>query len=149
MATLPNCRFEHFGINVIDIEAMQRFYCDLFGFIVNDRGVRFNGQRVVFLTKSASHHHELVLIEGRPQVRSYSLVGPCNDGICRIAVKRLASSRGGSAGMWRLQTGDRMTISSPSTSFMASTHAITCLRPRSVSRPRSRLPWRTFGWGVP
>lgn len=64
-----------------------------------------------------SHIDVVVLIEGRPQVRSYSLVGPCNDGICRIAVKRLASSRGGSAGMWRLQTGDRMTISSPSNSF--------------------------------
>jgi ferredoxin-NADP reductase len=64
-----------------------------------------------------SHIDLVVLIDGRPQVRSYSLVGSCSDGLYRIAVKRLASSRGGSTGMWRLQVGDRLTISAPSNSF--------------------------------
>src|SRR3954467_12719858 len=33
-------------------------------------------------------------IHGRPDVRSYSIVGPCRDGIYRIAVKLLPDSRG-------------------------------------------------------
>ncbi|WOH70206.1 PDR/VanB family oxidoreductase [Bradyrhizobium sp. BWA-3-5] len=64
-----------------------------------------------------SHIDVVVLIDGRPQLRSYSLVGPCPDGLYRIAVKRLASSRGGSIGMWRLKAGERLTISAPSNSF--------------------------------
>jgi ferredoxin-NADP reductase len=64
-----------------------------------------------------SHIDVVVPIDGRPQVRSYSLVGACADGRYRIAVKQLASSRGGSAGMWRLEPGERLTISAPSNSF--------------------------------
>ena len=64
-----------------------------------------------------SHIDVIVSNEGRSLVRSYSLVGPCMDGRYRIAVKRLASSRGGSAGMWRLKPGERLTISAPGNSF--------------------------------
>lgn len=65
MALLPPSTFSHFGINVIDIERMECFYVDVFGFVPSDRGVRVNGQRVVFLTLSASDHHQLVLLDGR------------------------------------------------------------------------------------
>src|SRR5215469_1181805 len=64
-----------------------------------------------------SHIDVVVLIDGRPQVRSYSLVGACSEGLYRIAVKRLPGSRGGSMGMWRLQPGQRLTISAPSNGF--------------------------------
>src|SRR5215469_17713567 len=64
-----------------------------------------------------SHIDVVVLIDGRPQVRSYSLVGASADGCYRIAVKRLPDSRGGSVGMWRLQVGQRLTISLPSNNF--------------------------------
>ncbi|MGY8662352.1 PDR/VanB family oxidoreductase [Bradyrhizobium sp. UFLA05-109] len=64
-----------------------------------------------------SHIDIVVPIDGRPQLRSYSLVGPCADGLYRIAVKRLAASRGGSVGMWRLKAGERLTISEPQNGF--------------------------------
>ncbi|GLR89656.1 PDR/VanB family oxidoreductase [Bradyrhizobium iriomotense] len=64
-----------------------------------------------------SHIDVLVPTDGRPQLRSYSLLGPCADGLYRIAVKRLASSRGGSVGMWRLKVGERLTIFEPGNSF--------------------------------
>jgi ferredoxin-NADP reductase len=71
-----------------------------------------------FATAAPGSHIDVVVpSDGRPLVRSYSLVGPCTDGRYRIAVKRLASSRGGSAGMWRLAPGERLTISLPSNSF--------------------------------
>lgn len=64
-----------------------------------------------------SHIDVIVPNDGKALVRSYSLVGPCTDGRYRIAVKRLASSRGGSAGMWRIKPGERLTISAPGNSF--------------------------------
>jgi ferredoxin-NADP reductase len=64
-----------------------------------------------------SHIDVVIAIDGQPERRSYSLVGPCADGCYRIAVKQLPNSRGGSAGMWRLQPGQRLTISRPGNSF--------------------------------
>lgn len=72
MAQLPESKFEHFGINVIDIDRMEQFYCSTFGYFASDRGTRFNGTRIVFLTKSATDHHQLVLIDGRPPENEYN-----------------------------------------------------------------------------
>ncbi|HST95621.1 MAG TPA: PDR/VanB family oxidoreductase [Microvirga sp.] len=64
-----------------------------------------------------SHINVVVHINGRPDVRSYSAVGPCTDGIYRIAVKLLSDSRGGSAYMWSLAPGAQLTISTPGNHF--------------------------------
>jgi len=64
-----------------------------------------------------SHVNVGVLIDGRPETRSYSLVGePGPDGY-RIAVRRAPDSRGGSHYMWSLQPGARIEISSPASLF--------------------------------
>lgn len=64
-----------------------------------------------------SHFNVKVEIDGKPDVRTYSAIGPCTDGIYRIAVKRLGETRGGSAYMWTLEPGARLTISTPSNHF--------------------------------
>lgn len=64
-----------------------------------------------------SHLQLEVLAGGRPQVRSYSLVGPSDDEAYRIAVKRLDDGRGGSRAMWQLAPGDRLRISEPQNHF--------------------------------
>lgn len=64
-----------------------------------------------------SHINVSVQIGSRPDVRSYSIVGPCQDGVYRIAVKLLPHSRGGSAYMWSLAPGARLTISTPGNHF--------------------------------
>jgi vanillate O-demethylase ferredoxin subunit len=64
-----------------------------------------------------SHINVGVLIGDRPDVRSYSIVGSCADGVYRIAVKRLKESRGGSAYMWTLAAGARMSVSAPANHF--------------------------------
>ncbi len=66
---------------------------------------------------SGSHIDFSVMIGGRPDVRSYSVVGPCADGVYRIAVKLLKPSRGGSAYMWNLAPGTRIAHSAPSNRF--------------------------------
>src|SRR5271163_1481841 len=64
-----------------------------------------------------SHIDVSVTIRERPDVRSYSIVGPCADGVYRIAVKLLKNTRGGSAYMWGLEPGARLRLSLPSNHF--------------------------------
>ena len=64
-----------------------------------------------------SHINVSVMVRGRPDVRSYSVVGPCADGVYRIAVKLLANTRGGSAYMWSLRPGGRIGLSAPANHF--------------------------------
>jgi vanillate O-demethylase ferredoxin subunit len=64
-----------------------------------------------------SHINVTVHIGGRPDVRSYSIVGACTDGVYRIAVKLLPDTRGGSAYMWSLMPDHRLTISQPGNHF--------------------------------
>jgi|SRR5271166_27570 len=64
-----------------------------------------------------SHIDFSVMIGERPDVRSYSVVGPCADGVYRIAVKLLEATRGGSAYMWSLAPGARIAHSAPANHF--------------------------------
>ncbi len=58
-----------------------------------------------------------VMIGDAPQTRSYSLVGMPGGDCYKIAVKRVAPSRGGSAYMWRLAPGDRLRATEPKSAF--------------------------------
>jgi len=64
-----------------------------------------------------SHLQVQVLVNGKPQMRSYSLVGQPEDLTYRIAVKCLPGGRGGSLAMWRLNVGDRLRITPPQNHF--------------------------------
>ncbi|MGP9809977.1 PDR/VanB family oxidoreductase [Rhodopseudomonas sp. NSM] len=64
-----------------------------------------------------SHINVSLLINGRPERRSYSLI-PCGaDGMLRIAVRLTDDSRGGSRTMWTLQAGHRLEITNPTSLF--------------------------------
>ena len=61
---------------------------------------------------------QVVHADARLDERRYSLVGlPAADGHWRIAVKRAAPSRGGSAFMWRLAVGDTVKVLPPDNHF--------------------------------
>lgn len=64
----------HFGINVTDIDKMVDFYTRFLGFIVSDRGTTTNGGQIVFMTRDASEHHQLVMATGRPADLSYNVI---------------------------------------------------------------------------
>lgn len=71
-----------------------------------------------FAVPSPGSHLRFALeIAGRPDRRSYSVVGPCEDGVWRIAVKRLPESRGGSDHMWSLDVGAPLLVSGPHNHF--------------------------------
>jgi dimethylamine monooxygenase subunit B len=60
-----------------------------------------------------SHINVAVIAGGRPDTRSYSLVGAPRPEAYKIAVHRAVQSRGGSAYMWSLKPGARLEISDP------------------------------------
>ena len=64
-----------------------------------------------------SHVNVGVLIDGRPETRSYSLVGEFSADGYRIAVRRAPDSRGGSRYMWSLKPGARIEVSTPASLF--------------------------------
>ncbi len=64
MSQPPRLSFSHFGIFVNDLEKMRAFYCRVLGFIETDRGVA-RGRPIVFLSRDANEHHQIVLVEGR------------------------------------------------------------------------------------
>ena len=69
-----------------------------------------------------SHIAISVPLGGKLEIRHYSLTGFRADGCYRIAVKRAPESRGGSAYMWSLAPGARLTISEPQTQFEIDWH---------------------------
>jgi len=64
-----------------------------------------------------SHVKVGVSIDGRPDVRSYSLVGEASSDGYRIAVRLAEDSRGGSHYMWSLAEGARLSITTPVSLF--------------------------------
>jgi ferredoxin-NADP reductase len=64
-----------------------------------------------------SHLNVRIEVDGREETRSYSLVGPPDPEVYRIAVKRMQPSRGGSSYLWRLETGSELAIGEPNNHF--------------------------------
>ena len=68
-----------------------------------------------------SHLNVQVLVDGRPETRSYSLVGLPHEAaaadVYRIAVKRAQPGRGGSRHMWSLQIGAELRVGEPNNHF--------------------------------
>lgn len=63
----------HMGLYVRDLPAMTRFYTEVLGLSVADRGPgRVPGTEMVFLTADPECHHQVVLVSGRPETDGYN-----------------------------------------------------------------------------
>ena len=65
-ATAPRMKFSHLGLVVKDIEMMQDFYTRVLGFELTDKGVSGQGATMVFMTLDPDEHHQVFLVDGRP-----------------------------------------------------------------------------------
>jgi catechol 2,3-dioxygenase-like lactoylglutathione lyase family enzyme len=72
MALPPLAQVTHIGLYVTDLERMTAFYAGLFGLVQTDSSDNYHGARIVFLSRSADEHHQIVLITGRPEQRGFS-----------------------------------------------------------------------------
>jgi vanillate O-demethylase ferredoxin subunit len=82
------------------------------------REITFDADNGALPFSVGSHIDFRVMLDGREDIRSYSLVGEPNaDRRYRVAVRAMPDSRGGSRFMWTLQPGDRIEASAPSNNF--------------------------------
>ncbi|RQR74794.1 VOC family protein [Burkholderia sp. Bp9015] len=69
--------FSHVGLYVLDPGRMERFYHDVLGFTVTDRG-RLPGADgwvdLVFLSRDPDEHHQVVLATGRPNGEHFNVI---------------------------------------------------------------------------
>ena len=94
-------KFSHFGVFVHDLAAMERFYVDLLGFTVTDRGeLARNGQvrSVVFLSRDPDEHHQIVLATGRPASLPFNPINQISMRVHALAGLRAAFERFVAAG---------------------------------------------------
>jgi catechol 2,3-dioxygenase-like lactoylglutathione lyase family enzyme len=72
-AATPRLAFSHVGLWVSDLARMERFYRDLLGYTVTDRG-DLGATQLVFLSQDPAEHHQIVLAAGRPAAATFSTI---------------------------------------------------------------------------
>jgi len=61
-ATTTSFMIGHVGLLVNDMDRMTEFFCNVLGFTLTDKG-----ERIRFLSRDPSQHHQVVLAPGRPE----------------------------------------------------------------------------------
>jgi catechol 2,3-dioxygenase len=75
MSENPRPKLGHFGVYVQDVEPMVRFYSEVLGLLVTDRGrVGPDKMELVFLSADPSEHHQFALMEGRPDDGGFNVI---------------------------------------------------------------------------
>jgi catechol 2,3-dioxygenase len=109
--TVP--QLSHFGIFVHDIDAMTRFYTQVFGLRLTDTGIGRNFKfQLNFLSGSPTQHHQLVLAGGRnadtpSTVMQLSFKVGAIDDLRRV---RAAALAGGATQMRGMNHGNALSI---------------------------------------
>jgi catechol 2,3-dioxygenase-like lactoylglutathione lyase family enzyme len=76
MPITPKPRFTHFALFVTDLPVMEKFYTEVIGLTVTDRGPYPNPEQfpyMVFLSSDPKEHHQFVLLTGRPDSVDFPL----------------------------------------------------------------------------
>ena len=63
--SVPEFSFSHMGMFATNLARMEDFYTRVLGFAVTDRGL-LGTVSLVFLSRDAREHHQIVLVAGRP-----------------------------------------------------------------------------------
>jgi catechol-2,3-dioxygenase len=92
MPPLQNLSLSHLGLFVRDIEAMTAFYRGVLGFAVTDRG-RLGEAEIVFLSRDAREHHQIVLVAGRTGDADVRVVNQLSFRLPALADLKAAASR--------------------------------------------------------
>jgi len=70
---IPNVAFSHMGINTFDADRMAAFYKRLLGMVETDRGKLGEDREIIFLSRAATDHHQVVMVSGRTAAETNSL----------------------------------------------------------------------------
>jgi catechol-2,3-dioxygenase len=86
--TAPPLAFSHLGIYVYDLAKMEDFYTRVLGFIATDRGIVRGTTPIVFLSRNAEEHHQIVLAGGRTGAPTDRLVNQISLRVDSLAALR-------------------------------------------------------------
>lgn len=89
MSQFPSFEFSHVGLFVFDLEKMASFYKEMLGLLETDHGVVYGSTRVVFLSRDARDHHQVVLAEGRTAKADAKLVNQISLRVESLSALRL------------------------------------------------------------
>jgi len=102
MSTTPAVRFSHVGIFVSDMARMQRFYTEFLGFLSSDSG-NLGPISFVFLSRDPGDHHQIVLVSGRPDEATFSVVNQISLRVDDLAALRYFHSKAAAHGATDVQ----------------------------------------------
>ncbi len=111
-------RFSHMGLVVKDIEMMEDFYTRVIGFERTDGGMTGAGVTMIFMTLDPEEHHQVFLVEGRPDDVPTNTIVKGAGGVIHHMAFRLESLADLRAMYQRIQR------ERPDTKIMTGTHGI-------------------------
>ncbi|MEH6516347.1 MAG: VOC family protein [Halioglobus sp.] len=114
MSRFPDFEISHLGLHVFELEPMVSFYKDVFGFIEADRGVVNGTIPVVFLSRSARDHHQVVLAGGRTAASDALLLNQISLRVASLAELRtvfeLLSEQEGASDLRAISHGNAYSV---------------------------------------
>lgn len=102
MSKVPNATFTHVGLNVRDLAAMEQFYARYLGLVVTDRG-KLGERDLVFLSRDAREHHQVVLVSGRADSGENSVLNQISLRVADLDALRYFQAEAGACGGYDVQ----------------------------------------------
>lgn len=97
-------QLSHVGIYVNDTEAMIRFYQEVLGLTVTDRGISSSAKLpITFMSSTPDQHHQFVLVEGRAK-DAPSTINQLSFKVASLAELREVAGKATARGMKLRQT---------------------------------------------
>lgn len=112
-----NVHFSHMGLVVKDIALMEDFYTRVIGFERTDGGKTGQGVTMIFMTLDPREHHQVFLVEGRPDNLPTNTIIPGGGAVLHHMAFRLDS-------LGDLQRMYRRIVAESDRRIMTATHGV-------------------------
>src|SRR4051812_42494301 len=94
--------FSHFGFFVSDLPKMAAFYKEALLFTQTDEGM-LGSTGLIFLSRDPNEHHQIVLINGRPENNPFNVINQISMRVPTLAALRKYHARAVSHGATDVQ----------------------------------------------
>src|SRR5882724_8356617 len=67
-----HARLAHVGVYAHDQALLEKFYTNVLGLVITDKGQGRAGVELTFMSSSPDNHHQFVLVSGRPDTAGFN-----------------------------------------------------------------------------
>ena len=85
-------QFSHLGFHTTNLELMADFYKQVLSFTQTDRG-QLGAVNLIFLSRDPTEHHQIVLMDGRPQDNPYCVINQISFRVPHLSMLRKLHDR--------------------------------------------------------